>query len=603
MIEIVLAVCSVVGGAFLNVLFEEAADLLKMFLKNKQLKKHCLQIVQSDAENKQASNQHVRKRLKVEGQLRNLAETSDQQKNEGGEKKKKGGGEENKKDGGTLSVVLKSCNCEGCATKVVKAISSVGGVEKVMRDEDSKKLTVIGKVDPVMLQEKVEWETHKKVELVSPIPKTDGKGKGGGGNGGDNGAGEEEKKKQNQNKEKDSRENKGGEDKKTKEKENEGGEKKKKGGEENEKGGGNLTVVLKPDCHCEGCVNKVVKAIRSVGVVEKVMSDVDSKKLTVIGKVDLVMLREKVAQETRKNVEVVSPIPKKDGKGKGGGDTGGDNVTGEEKKKMQKQNKEKDSRENTGEDKKTKEKEKKSTKKNEGGEKKKKEGGEENKKDGGNLSVVLKSCQCEGCVSTVVKAIRSIGGVEKVMCDVDSKKLTVIGKVDPVMLREEVERKTQKNVEVVSPIPKKDGKGKGGGDNGSDNGAGEEKKKMPKQNKEKDSRENTGGEDKKTKEKEPLITTAVLKFHCRCQGCIQKIDEIVTKFKGYKEMKVDEQKDLVTVTGSMDMKVLAETLKKHLKKEIEIVPPKKEGGEKKDKGGGDNGGGGGKGKGAGVGGN
>ncbi|KAM3399147.1 heavy metal-associated isoprenylated plant protein 3 isoform X2 [Capsicum galapagoense] len=182
---------------------------------------------------------------------------------------------------------------------------------------------------------------------------------------------------------------------------------------------------------------------------------------------------------------------------------------------------------------------KKSTKKNEEGEKKKKEGGEENKKDGGNLTAILKSCQCEGCVSTVVKAIRSIGGVEKVMCDVDSKKLTVIGKVDPVMLREEVERKTQKNVEVVSPITKKDGKGKKGGDNGSDNGAGEEKKKMQKQNKEKDSRENTGGEVKKTKEKELPITTAVLKLHCHCQGCIQKIDEIVTKFKGYKEMKVD----------------------------------------------------------------
>ncbi|PHT61355.1 hypothetical protein T459_34800 [Capsicum annuum] len=225
---------------------------------------------------------------------------------------------------------------------------------------------------------------------------------------------------------------------------------------------------------------------------------------------------------------------------------------------------------------------KKSTKKNEEGEKKKKEGGEENKKDGGNLTAILKSCQCEGCVSTVVKAIRSIGGVEKVMCDVDSKKLTVIGKVDPVMLREEVERKTQKNVEVVSPITKKDGKGKKGGDNGSDNGAGEEKKKMQKQNKEKDSRENTGGEDKKTKEKELPITTAVLKLHCHCQGCIQKIDEIVTKFK-----------------GSMDMKVLAETLKKDLKKEIEIVPRKKEGGEKKEKGGGDNGGGGGKGKGKG----
>ncbi|KAM3201812.1 heavy metal-associated isoprenylated plant protein 3 [Capsicum annuum] len=220
MIEIVLAVCSVVGGAFLNVLFEEAADLLKMFLKNKQLKKHCLQIVQSDAENKQASNQHVRKRLKVEGQLRNLAQTSDQQKNEGGEKKKKGGGEENKKDGGNLSVVLKpDCNCEGCATKVVKAIRSVGVVEKVMRDVDSKKLTVIGKVDLVMLREKVAQETRKNVEVVSPIPKKDGKGKGGGDNGGDNVTGEEKKKMQKQNKEKDSRENTGGEDKKTKEKE------------------------------------------------------------------------------------------------------------------------------------------------------------------------------------------------------------------------------------------------------------------------------------------------------------------------------------------------------------------------------------------------
>ncbi|PHT35119.1 hypothetical protein CQW23_26919 [Capsicum baccatum] len=49
----------------------------------------------------------------------------------------------------------------------------------------------------------------------------------------------------------------------------------------------------------------------------------------------------------------------------------------------------------------------------------------------------------------------------------------------------------------------------------------------------------------------------------------------------------------------MDMKVLAETLKKDLKKEIEIVPRKKEGGEKKEKGGGDNGGGGGKGNGKG----
>ncbi|KAM3399160.1 hypothetical protein P3S68_002676 [Capsicum galapagoense] len=108
-----------VGGAFLssalNVLFDRLTphgDLLNMFQKNKHdvrlLKKLKmtlvgLQAVLSDAENKQASNQHVSQwlnelrdavdgaenlmeqvnyealRLKVEGQLRNVAETSNQQ--------------------------------------------------------------------------------------------------------------------------------------------------------------------------------------------------------------------------------------------------------------------------------------------------------------------------------------------------------------------------------------------------------------------------------------------------------------------------------------------------------------------------------------------
>lgn len=57
-----------------------------------------------------------------------------------------------------------------------------------------------------------------------------------------------------------------------KSKKNEGGEKKNNSGEvvQKKEGGekkhdGNLTVVLKSDFHCEGCVTKVVKAIKSVG--------------------------------------------------------------------------------------------------------------------------------------------------------------------------------------------------------------------------------------------------------------------------------------------------------------------------------------------------
>lgn len=49
-------------------------------------------------------------------------------------------------------------------------------------------------------------------------------------------------------------------------------------------------------------------------------------------------------------------------------------------------------------------------------------------------------------------------------------------------------------------------------------------------------------------------------------------------------MKIDKQKDLVMVTGAMDMKALAALLQKQLKKTVEIIPPKKEA-EKKEKGG------------------
>ncbi|PHT62809.1 hypothetical protein T459_33340 [Capsicum annuum] len=113
--EIGLSASSAVGGAFLNVFFDRLAprvELLKMFQKHKHddglLEKLedfllGLQIVLSDAENKQASNPFVRKwldklqiavdgtenlleevnyvdlRLKVEGQHQNLAETSNRQ--------------------------------------------------------------------------------------------------------------------------------------------------------------------------------------------------------------------------------------------------------------------------------------------------------------------------------------------------------------------------------------------------------------------------------------------------------------------------------------------------------------------------------------------
>ena len=51
--------------------------------------------------------------------------------------------------------------------------------------------------------------------------------------------------------------------------------------------------------------------------------------------------------------------------------------------------------------------------------------------------------------------------------DSANNKLTVTGKVDPAGLREKVEQKTKKKVELLSPQPKKEAAGGGAGDNKS----------------------------------------------------------------------------------------------------------------------------------------
>jgi len=70
-----------------------------------------------------------------------------------------------------------------------------------------------------------------------------------------------------------------------------------------------------------------------------------------------------------------------------------------------------------------------------------------------------------------------------------------------------------------------------------------------------------------------------LKIRLHCEGCIRKIKRIISKITGVNSVAVDEQKDLVTVTGTMDTKDLAPYLKEKLRRSVEVVPPpKKEGG-------------------------
>ncbi|XP_023749491.1 heavy metal-associated isoprenylated plant protein 3 [Lactuca sativa] len=194
-------------------------------------------------------------------------------------------------------------------------------------------------------------------------------------------------------------------------------------------------------------------------------------------------------------------------------------------------------------------------------------GGRKNKDDGGCVTVVLKiDLHCKGCADKIVKAVRSLDGVESAKTgNIELKKITVIGKVDPVELRQKVEGMIKKKVDLVSPVNdgEKNNQLSGGG----------------------------GGEQKKQRKQFPVTTTA-LKVPLHCQGCIDKIQKIVSKTEGFIDMSIDKSNDLVMVKGGIDVDALTEELKGKLKKKVDIVPAKKDGGgggEKKEKGGGGDG--------------
>ncbi|KAM0045221.1 putative heavy metal-associated isoprenylated plant protein/5/6 [Helianthus debilis subsp. tardiflorus] len=73
----------------------------------------------------------------------------------------------------SVTMLLKfNMHCDRCARKVVKFVSSLQGVDSVTRREnDWKKIMVVGKVDPVKLREIMEVKYNKKVELIYPATK------------------------------------------------------------------------------------------------------------------------------------------------------------------------------------------------------------------------------------------------------------------------------------------------------------------------------------------------------------------------------------------------------------------------------------------------
>ncbi|EPS63442.1 hypothetical protein M569_11345, partial [Genlisea aurea] len=129
-------------------------------------------------------------------------------------------------------------------------------------------------------------------------------------------------------------------------------------------------------------------------------------------------------------------------------------------------------------------------------------------------------------------------------------------------LRRQAEERTHVKLELVSPNPSS---------KGSVEKKSEDKKMKPPVSRSFIKSKIAGNQ--KPQQEEFPVTTAVMKVNLHCQGCIQKMCRRITKTRGYKEMKIDRQKELVTVVGAMDMSALAEALRKQMKKSVEILPP------------------------------
>ncbi|KAL4324931.1 hypothetical protein GQ457_11G029050 [Hibiscus cannabinus] len=175
--------------------------------------------------------------------------------------------------------------------------------------------------------------------------------------------------------------------------------------------------------------------------------------------------------------------------------------------------------------------------------------------------IVLKVyMHCEGCARKVRCCLRGFQGVEDVMTDCKSNKVVVRGeKADPLKVLERVQRKSHRQVELLSPIPKPPP--------AADDKKPEEKEK-PKP---------------EEKKEEPQIIVVVLKVHMHCEACAQEIKKRIQRMKGVESAEPDLKSSEVTVKGVFSSTELIEYVYKRTGKHAVIVkqePPCKDEGEK-----------------------
>jgi copper chaperone CopZ len=161
---------------------------------------------------------------------------------------------------------------------------------------------------------------------------------------------------------------------------------------------------------------------------------------------------------------------------------------------------------------------------------------------------------CEGCARKVRRCLKGFEGVEDVLTDCKTHKVVVKGeKADPVKVLMRVQRKSHRQVELLSPIPK-----------------------PPAEEPKVEEKEPPKPEEKK----EPQVITVVLKVYMHCEGCAQEIKKGIQRMKGVEKAEPDLKSSQVTVKGVFDPPQLVEYVYKRTGKHAVIVKPEPE--KKKD---------------------
>uniref|UniRef100_M4FC26 HMA domain-containing protein n=2 Tax=Brassica campestris TaxID=3711 RepID=M4FC26_BRACM len=154
---------------------------------------------------------------------------------------------------------------------------------------------------------------------------------------------------------------------------------------------------------------------------------------------------------------------------------------------------------------------------------------------------------CEGCARKVRRCLKGFEGVEDVMTDCKSGKVVVKGeKADPLKVLARVQRKTHRQVVLLSPIP------------------------PPSQPPEKKAEE----EKPKVEEKKvepPVVVTVVLKVHMHCEACATEIKKRIMRMKGVESAESDLKGSQVTVKGVFEPQKLVDYVYKRTGKHAAIM--------------------------------